>query len=137
MNSGLLIVEIGLDATNDHIYDQMRIMKRCRENDEYGSVICCIRGFDEDHRELYDIPEVRAFCRRLFNLGFTSYLNFSTFLEPIFSSGPKAWAALEVWMCSEGMANAPITKELCERFSKLWMESNQRADDAIGAFVNN
>ena len=78
MAGQVLFVELGINATDGDILDQMRIMKRAREERSYDNVVCTIRGYDDDHRELYDIPEVRSFCRRLLSLGFISYLDFST-----------------------------------------------------------
>jgi hypothetical protein len=74
----ILFVEPGIDATNDDILDQMRIMKRGREKGISKYIVCTIRGFGDDHREIYEIPEVGAFCRRIVNLGFVSYLELTT-----------------------------------------------------------
>src|ERR1700722_18915561 len=82
MAEHVLIVDLGLDATNYDLLDQMRVMKRAREERFYPHVVAQIRGFGDDPRELYDIPEVRAFCRRLVNLGFVSYLEVTTLINP-------------------------------------------------------
>src|SRR5438105_1320295 len=65
-----LLVELGIDAMDGAILDQMKIMKRVRESGSYDNIACVIRGFDDDRRELYEVPEVQAFCRRLTSLGF-------------------------------------------------------------------
>ena len=60
MSKNMLFVELGIDATNDNILDQMRTMKACREDGNYGHVVCTVRGFSEDKRDLFEIPEIRA-----------------------------------------------------------------------------
>ncbi len=62
MASSVHIVEIGRNATDDDILDQMRIMKRVRETKTFDDIVCTLRGFDGDPRELFEIPEVRALC---------------------------------------------------------------------------
>ena len=82
MAGRVLFVELGLDATNEDILDQMRVMKKARMDRAYDSVVCSIRGFADDPRELFEIPEVRAFCRRIINLGLISYWMFRRFSTP-------------------------------------------------------
>jgi len=85
MQDGILFVELGIDATNDEILDQMRTMKACREDGSYGHVVCTVRGFSEDKRDLFEIPVLRAFCLRVVNLGFISYLDFTTTFDSTLS----------------------------------------------------
>lgn len=47
MQNRVLFVELGIEATNDEILDQMRIMKSCREDGSYGRVVCTVRGFSD------------------------------------------------------------------------------------------
>ena len=56
MRGGILFVELGIDATNDDILDQMRKMKACREDGSYNNVVCTVRGFADDKRHLFEIP---------------------------------------------------------------------------------
>lgn len=135
MSEAVLLVELGIDASNNDIIDQMRIMKRVRTEGPYEFIICAIRGFDDDSRELYEIPEVRAFCRRIVNLGFISYLEFSTSISPnLPETVKKGWGATEVWLCSEGRLHKPIevTKELLEELKQAIIASNTRADAQVG-----
>ena len=135
MAEKVLLVELGIDASNNDIIDQMRIMKRARQEGLYDNVICTIRGFDDDRRELYDIPEVRAFCRRLVNLAFISYLDFVT---TIVADAPevvkKGWGAAEVWLCGEGRfsTGAEWTIELIGEIEQAVGESNVKADALLG-----
>ncbi len=64
MRDSILFVELGIDATNDDILDQMRKMKSCREDRSYSNIVCTVRGFADDKRHLFEIPEARAFRRQ-------------------------------------------------------------------------
>ena len=135
MPKNVLFVELGIDATNDDILVQMRKMKACREDGSYGHVVCTVRGFAEDKRNLFEIPEVRAFCRRVVNLGFISYLDFTTTFDstvPVIAK--DAWGAAEVWLCGEGRLRkqVPLTEELLAELQEVVCESNGKADAAIG-----
>ena len=135
MATSVLYVELGTDATNDDILDQMRIMKRARELRRYESVVCTVRGFAGDSRELFDIPEVRAFCRRVYARGFTSYLDFGTVFDPTKRAEPQgAWGHAEVWMCAEGRMK-PVNIGTPEVFAEIiaaYEDANAVADAAIG-----
>jgi hypothetical protein len=135
MAGSVLFVDLGLDASNDDILDQMRILKRAREERCYKAIVCLIRGFDDDPRELFDIPEVRAFCRRIVNLGLISYLDFTTIFDPKMpEEAKKAWGAAEVWLCGEGRLNwkNTLTQKLLDELEQVVTGSNGRADKAVG-----
>ena len=135
MPASVLFMELGIDATNDDILDQMRKMKACREDGSYGHVVCTVRGFSEDKRDLFEIPEVRAFCRRVVNLGFISYLDFTTtFDSSVPDIAKDAWGAAEVWLCGEVRLRkqVPLNEELLAELQEVVCESNGKADAAIG-----
>lgn len=131
----LMIVELALDATNDDLLDKMRAMKRVRERNEYKHVVCCISGYGKDARELWDIPAVRAFCRRLVSQGFISYLDVSTQMPGSDRTLAGAFAALEVWLTSEGlMGQGFVDEPQWNSFRAALNESNAVADTKCGAF---
>jgi hypothetical protein len=135
MTAPVLIVDLGLDATNEDILEQMRVMKRAREEGFYKHVVCGVRNFGDDPRELYEIAEVRAFCRRLVNLGFISYLDFSTvFVPDLPPVAKKGWGAAEVWLCGEGRLEAqnPLDEQILDELKQAVMQSNAKADKALG-----
>jgi hypothetical protein len=135
MAERILTVDLGIDATNDDILDQMRIMQQGREEQLYDNIVCTVRGFAHDQRELYAIPEVRAFCRRLVSLGFISYLDMSTiFAANVPLLAKRAWGAAEVWLASEGRLRAqnPLTHELIAEIQQVVSDANARADKALG-----
>jgi len=136
MGESVLIVNLGLAATNDDILDQMRVMKRGREEKLYQHVVCGLRDFGDDPRELYDIPEARAFCRRLVSLGFISYLDFSTlFAQDLPEPAKAGWGAAEVWLCGEGRLKAKNTlnKVVLAELERAVMVSNAIAEKALGS----
>ena len=110
-------------------------MTRCERDGSYGHVVCTVRGFRDDKRSLFDIPEVRAFCRRVVNLGFISYLDFTTtFDSSVPAIAKDGWGAAEVWLCGEGRLRSqmPLTRELIDELKRVVCESNEKADAAIG-----
>jgi hypothetical protein len=116
----------------------MREMKRVRERGAFVHIVCMIAEFDEDPRHLNDIPEVIALCRRLVSLGFISYLDFSTLLDPEHSDRlGLAWGAVEVWMCAERKApggSYEFTRELVEEFKQALHRSNAIAEASVGKY---
>jgi hypothetical protein len=64
MRQSVHLIDLGLDASNEALVEQMRFMRRSRTEGIAGCVACTVRGFHDDPRELQDIPEVRAFCRQ-------------------------------------------------------------------------
>jgi len=78
---------------------------------------------------------VRAFCRRVVNLGFISDLDFTTtFGSTVPAIAKDAWGAAEVWLCGEGRLRKqmPLTVELLAELQQAVCESNGKADAAIG-----
>lgn len=128
-----LVLLVAIDETNEEIADYMRRMKAARENG-VKHVFLTIGGFNDDPRELYQIPEVRAFCRRLVNLGFTSYLDFTTTIGGETGYG---WAMAEVWLCANGRGKTmtSISPEELDELEREWAASNERADALIGPFT--
>lgn len=64
-----------------------------------------VYGYDDDPRELHEIPEVRPHMRRLVDFGFISILTRSSMLPELGGiGGPfRAFGAFEVWAFAEGM----------------------------------
>ena len=133
----MMIVELGLDATNDELREQMRLMKQVRETRSLPNVICVVRGFDRDPRELWQIPEVRAFCVRLVDQGFISYLDPATHLPFCPPWARTGFGALEVWLIANGMftgAALDVSAEDVERFRAVLDRANGVADATVGPF---
>jgi hypothetical protein len=130
----VLIVELAIGAGNEDILHQMRGMKAVREGGQCPQVFCAIRGFDTDPRELWEIPEVRAFCRRLVGMGFISYLDAGASLPPTDPALKELWGAAEVWLCGEGRLGKQVrvTASLLDELQEVLVEANARADAVLG-----
>lgn len=76
MNLELHIVEVGLNATDADLVEQMRYMDDRRQAG-FKHVGCLVRGYEEDPRPLYEIPKVVAFCKKLVRIGFIAGLDVS------------------------------------------------------------
>jgi hypothetical protein len=138
MAESVLFVELNIDATNDAITEQMRIMKRARDDGIYENVVCCIRGFNDDPRELYENPEVQAFCCRMVSAGFISYLDFTTIFDPNAPQMTRAfWGASEVWLCSEGRLKVlnQLDETVLNELTNAVAQSNTVADAALGRML--
>lgn len=101
-------IEVQLTALNitddlDEIIPGM--IEQCLETGK--GFLLTVNGFDDDPRELSDIPEVIAFFGKLFSSGLASCLEFSsvaTSLEQgLGTSGFGALGALEVWAAWKGL----------------------------------
>jgi len=64
-----------------------------------------VDGFNNDARELHEIPEAIAVLKRALNAGFASVLHCSTMLDPpAVNPEPRMWAfgAFELWAIATG-----------------------------------
>lgn len=131
----VFIIDLALSHSPEDVIGHMKSAKIAWESGLYQHVFCTIGGFGNDSRELWQIPEVRAFCRRLVDSAFVSYLSMS---------GQKAvgapdgcdglWGALEVWMVAENLMGYEydITKDVLEQFQAMLVASNKKADKIVG-----
>jgi hypothetical protein len=75
-------------------------MRICQEK---GKGFCLsINGFDDDPRDLWEIPDALDFLKRLLNLGFMTVLEVSTKSEEISGLAFElpGFGALELWLCA-------------------------------------
>src|SRR5262249_54436820 len=82
------------------------VMKKHMDADEAVCCRCTIRGFNDDPRELWEIPEAKTLAQRMVAIGFIAWLEGSV-LMPELRRGPDAnlrlgMGALEVWALAEG-----------------------------------
>jgi hypothetical protein len=142
--AALHVFEISPRDSNEDILNQMRRARDQRGGSRGDRVVttCCVAGFDHDPRELGEIPEARALCRRAVQLGLISWLDVSTVIPELCHpalAGLRAGAGLgafELWAISEGLVRGAgkhaVTKETLERFRDDLKAANRRADEAIG-----
>lgn len=115
---GVLVMEVFLSDSNDDLVEKMRAMRQARTDPFYTNVVCGISGWADDPRELWEVVEVRAFCRRLVALGFVAYLDRATWLGTLM---PDDWrskvllaglGAAEVWLIAEGLMRKSVGASL-------------------------
>jgi hypothetical protein len=143
MDGSILVVELKLSHTNEELLDKMRFMKKAREEGTYTHIVANIRFPKDDGRDPYDLPEVRAFCRRVVSLGFIFFLESSIIIASTFNlpgEAKKGWGAYEIWLCGEGR----LTRHL--RFSddnidavwadidRILAEAQAKSNATIGPF---
>lgn len=75
----------------------------CKKNKQ--GFYLSVKGFDDDPREIWEIPEVLKFYRRLKNLGFLSILTTSSHIFPSSQDEPAGFGAFEIYLFA---TNQPV-----------------------------
>jgi hypothetical protein len=134
-NTTLHIMTLAHDATDEEIIGMMRAMKAAHEAKTVGRIVLLFHGYDDDPRELWDIPEVAVLCQRLVEMGFISYL-YPGYVPGVDDPSPEALGASEVLLLAEGRMARTIewTKEMVADFWEKWVNSNARADALVGQY---
>jgi hypothetical protein len=114
------------------------LMSDALKNINKGSrpITITISGFETDRRELYQIPEVAQFCKRLLDLGFVSIQEVATTFRTIPESyDPYALGAFEVWQIANNkMKKTMEYSEVGEHFETFYNELskyNEQCDKLI------
>jgi hypothetical protein len=140
----LVACPLVLSNSNDELAGVMHRCKALRKNADRDSIVLCtVDGFDDDPRCLGEIPEVRAFCRRLVGMGFISYLDVSSGIKelahPTVAQGGGmglGLGALEVWLIAEGLlgkaGRVNLDGAAWDRFRAALDLANQQADATCG-----
>jgi hypothetical protein len=102
----LHVVDVGTDAWDSDLTEQMALMKKTMDADKEACCRCTIRGFNDDPRELWEIPEAKKLAQRPVDIGFIAWLEGSV-LMPEIRRGPdvnlqSGMGALEVWALAKG-----------------------------------
>lgn len=139
----LRVVVVAKDSTDPEIIDIMdgleSMVKAMTPDDNFKGFHLLIDGFDDDPREMWDIPAAQKLCQRLWLLGFGSPLKASTFLVPSDDDEPKgAFGAFEVWLTSQGKLTSPLEVDaaLWQRFTRELNRSNKRCEANLAAKRN-
>jgi hypothetical protein len=126
-----------VDETDEELVAQIRaLMDHARR--EAGETVLTVHGYDDDPRELWQIPEARSHLARMVEFGAIAILTRSTWCREL---GAPAWTmnrplmgAFEVWMASLGYIRGdkielPMdeAKELLRRFRKDVLSAADRA----------
>lgn len=97
-----MVIELFVDMTDDDIREIIRNSLPVATAKQQGFCLM-IGGYDDDKRELWDIPEAVSLFKRLVSLGFISCLEVSTKIEILARvSGLPGFGAFEVWASSIG-----------------------------------
>lgn len=129
---------LSLHATNEDLHAEMRRLARLRKSG-VPHLGCTVSGFGEDRRELWQIPEVVGFARRLWDQAFVTCLDLTLWL-PIGKKRPDpliaAFGAFEVWAVAEKLigsgGNLNVPRVLFEKFVDSLEPLNKRADLIVG-----
>jgi hypothetical protein len=134
MNEDIVIMNLALDSSDEELLDAMRVMKRSREQKAEGHIVLTIPGFDDVHREVWQIPEVQRYCHRLVEIGFISFLDTSTSLPWNADELHAALGGLEVWLIGEGKFHnsIEITEQLARQFDEVMSAAGARAEKLVG-----
>ena len=89
-----------------------------------------ISGYDDDQRELYEIPEVVDFCKRLCDIGFIAIAQVSTTCSDLLENDYEenfGLGALEIWMFANDLMGDSISQQNLDLFFKCLKEACQKA----------
>jgi hypothetical protein len=127
VNPELRTAIVASDATDAELRGMTAAMRKLAL-DTNNPFWLLIHGYDDDQRELWEIPEVAELCRRLVEVGFIAVMHVAQ--KP--NDPDVALSALQVWLMSKGMLATGGQDVPADTFNKFWsdlMKSNYRADE--------
>lgn len=151
-NRPLCYVVLHARYSNEDIIDCLRRAREIREKNPKGHIVCVLDGYNEDPRELHQIPEARALAKRAWDHGIGSFLEVTTLLEgfgplpgKLKEAGiPGAFmGALELWSLAHGKMEDGepengigcrlhgTNEELIQWFNQELCAANKRADELL------
>lgn len=119
------------------VYEATVITEKTREG-----VLVSIDGYDQDPRDLWNIPEVVTFAKRLVDHGVCSVATVSTTLDPKFEGpGGKPFGGFEIWLLSKGYLGradleGKFLEDLLQEFYQFLPVSNKVATEIWFGLVN-
>lgn len=134
MDADIMVLALGADMTDDEIKDCIQqMMPICIAK---GSGFCLtISGFDQDQRELWQIPEAIAFMKKLVNIGLIAGLEVSTQSKDMVRKefgldSLPGFGALEIWLGGTGRlvsGDNDLSPELISTFFQELNTANTKA----------
>jgi len=104
----LKVIALEVRQTNEDLQDMAHKLYPTMKNDEEGFFLT-ISGYDDDPRELWQIPETIDLCQRIVKTGLVALLNTSSQIKDLMPErfqeidGPgPGLGAFEVWIFGEG-----------------------------------
>lgn len=135
----LICIEMNVAQSDEEIKDCIRrILPLCHKN-KMGACFS-IQGFDDDEREVWEIPETIEFMKKLVDLGFMSILEISTTspslvrTEIFHTDKLPGLGAIELWMCATSrMGNGAneVTPAEFKMFTDALQASNAKAESLL------
>lgn len=132
----LQVVAVEQTQTDDDLRRVMAGIDPIVKKNGMGFVLT-ISGWDNDPRDLWEIPEAIHLCKRLVDTGFISLLEVST------QSGLKSdympddcpgLGALEIWLMANGRVRKGqqyLDRNTVETFMNVWLSSNEVCAEGI------
>ena len=123
---------INKNDTEEVLIEAIRDMRSVRSVNHQPHGLT-ISGFDDDKRELSEIPEVQELCKTLVRIGLISELYLITQIETIenYEILKGAFGATEIYALSMGFLNkkgVPLMSEWWDEFKEVLFESNKICD---------
>ena len=137
-NPTVFAARLSLRDTTEEMIDMMRTMKHVRES-KWDHIICMISGYDDDPRELWQVPEVRAYTRRLFTTGFVAYLDVFASMNPDPDTCPivrSGFGSGELWLVMGGhnivADHFTMTEKMVADFRSDLIAAGRAAEKTVG-----
>jgi hypothetical protein len=132
--NAILLCSIQKDDTDEILKNEMIKMESMLASIlPTSGFLLSISGYEQDSRELWEIPEMKILATRLVNIGFISLLDLSTIMKSLKDPDPlykTSLGALEVWALSKGILNGKhlITKNQYQLFLEDLNNANTQCD---------
>lgn len=122
MNPMLAFYNVDVKMKDSEIRDMVKTgFEMCHKTGKGG--LLSVDGYNEDPRDLWQIPEVINFAKKLCAMGVCSILELSTYLDPTWESTSNAgrpFGAFELWLLAKEelgqTIQPPRVQELFARF---------------------
>jgi hypothetical protein len=129
----LTFCSLSADMSDDELKECIhKVQPRCVSTGR-GCLIT-VNGYDRDPRELWQIPEVKAFFNRLIDFGFLSVMEL---MAQQAMPGTPGFGAVEVWMVATDKitkyAKYEVGKEELDAVVKIVKESNVKCEAILAA----
>lgn len=139
MLQNLMIMNLHTEMGEEEIEEAMKDMAPICKSTKTGFFVC-VDGYENDKRDLWQIPEVASFFKMLIRKGFISFLEVSSSAKGVtrLDSSPlgcPGFGALEVWMiANEKMSKGRTDIERVEMlaFSEVLDKANATSRVIVG-----
>lgn len=128
-----MFMALSTDMTDDEIKACIHDMHPVCMANKQGFILT-ISGYDDDPRDIWDIPEAVQFAKRLIDIGLVSYLETAT-IELSEQLGTfVGFGALELWMVATGrmkIGNNMITPKEIKQAYEVQLACNKKCEEIL------